>query len=63
MIESFLPKKLSDDEVQAAIDTAIRAVDAASIRDMGRVMGVLKAEYMGRMDFGSVGPLVKARLG
>jgi uncharacterized protein YqeY len=63
VIEGFLPKKLSDDEVAAAVDKAIAAVQASSIRDMGKVMAALKAEYMGRMDFGAVGPLVKDRLG
>ncbi|KMW56781.1 Transamidase GatB domain protein [Candidatus Rhodobacter oscarellae] len=63
VIEQFLPQKLSEDEVAAAVDKAIRAVDAGSIRDMGKVMGALKAEYMGRMDFGAVGPMVKDRLG
>mgnify|MGYP002628291381 CR=1 FL=1 len=63
IIEEFLPKKLSDDEVGAAIDAAISAQEATSIRDMGKVMGVLKAKYTGQMDFGSVGPMVKDRLG
>lgn len=63
VIEEYLPKRLSSDEVAKAVDKAIRAADATSIRDMGRVMGALKAEYMGRMDFGSVGPMVKERLG
>ncbi|MDJ0631201.1 MAG: GatB/YqeY domain-containing protein [Rhodobacter sp.] len=62
VIEEFLPRKLSDDEVAAAVDKAIRAVDASSIRDMGRVMGALKADYTGQMDFGLVGPMVKERL-
>ncbi len=63
VIEEYLPKRLSDDEVAKAVDKAIRAADATSIRDMGRVMGALKAEYMGRMDFATVGPMVKERLG
>lgn len=63
VIEDFLPKQLTEEEVAAAIDGAIKSVDAASIRDMGKVMGVLKSQYLGRMDFGSVGPQVKARLG
>ncbi len=62
VIEEFLPRKLSADEVAAAVDKAIRSVDASSIRDMGRVMGALKAEYTGQMDFGQVGPMVKDRL-
>ncbi len=62
VIEEYLPKRLSEEEVAAAVDKAIRATEAASIRDMGRVMGALKAEYTGRMDFGRVGPMVKERL-
>jgi len=63
VIEEFLPKQLDDDEVDAAIDAAISAVGAESIRDMGKVMGQLKSQYTGQMDFGAVGPKVKAKLG
>ena len=63
VIEEYLPRRLSGDEVASAVDRAIRAADATSIRDMGRVMGALKAEYMGQMDFVRVGPMVKERLG
>jgi len=62
IIEEFLPRKLSDDEVAAAIDAAVAEVGAESIRDMGRVMGVLKGKFTGQMDFGVVGPMVKAKL-
>ena len=62
VIEEFLPKRLSDDEVAHAIDAAVAEIGAESIRDMGRVMGVLKSKYSGRMDFGAVGPKVKDRL-
>ena len=62
VIEEFLPKKLTDDEVAAAVDKAIRDSEASSIRDMGKVMGALKAEYTGQMDFGQVGQMVKERL-
>ncbi|MCK0149351.1 GatB/YqeY domain-containing protein [Marivita sp. S6314] len=62
IIEEFLPRKLSDDEVVSAIDTAVSETGASSIRDMGRVMGALKAKYTGQMDFGAVGPMVKDRL-
>jgi uncharacterized protein YqeY len=63
VIEEFLPRQLSDAETEAAIDRAVEEVGATSIRDMGRVMAVLKGAYTGQMDFGSVGPRVKARLG
>ncbi len=63
VIEEFLPRQLNDDEVEAAINSAISETDAKSIRDMGKVMGSLKAKYTGQMDFGSVGPVIKDRLG
>ena len=63
IIEEFLPRQMDDAEVSAAIDRAIEETEAASIRDMGKVMGRLKAEFAGRMDFGAVGPQVKDRLG
>jgi len=62
VIEEFLPRKLSDEEVRAAVDAAVVETGASSIRDMGRVMGALKAKYTGQMDFGAVGPMVKDRL-
>ena len=62
VIEEFLPRQLDDGEVAAAIDAAIDAVGAESIRDMGKVMGELKGKYTGQMDFGSVGAKVKAKL-
>lgn len=62
VIEEYLPRQLSEDEVAKAVDAAIADAGAASIRDMGRVMGTLKGKYAGRMDFGAVGPLVKDRL-
>ncbi|MDB0061986.1 GatB/YqeY domain-containing protein [Octadecabacter sp.] len=63
IIEDFLPRQLSDDEAAAAIDAAIAQVGAESIRDMGKVMGVLKGKYTGQMDFGKTGPMVKDKLG
>lgn len=62
VIEDFLPRQLSEAEVAGAIDAAIAETGADGIRDMGRVMGVLKAKYAGQMDFGAVGPQVKDRL-
>lgn len=63
VIEDFLPKQLDADETEAAISAAIAETGATSIRDMGKVMGALKAKYMGQMDFGTVGPMIKGRLG
>ncbi len=63
VIEDFLPRQLSNAEVAEAISAAVEATGAKSIRDMGKVMGELKARYTGQMDFAAVGPLVKDRLG
>lgn len=62
VIEEFLPKQLSEQEVTEAVRDAVSETGAESIRDMGKVMGALKAKYTGRMDFGKVGPLVKDQL-
>lgn len=62
IIGEFLPQPLSDAESKAAVDAAIADVGATGIRDMGKVMGALKAQYTGRLDFGAVGPMVKERL-
>lgn len=63
VIEEFLPRQLQGDEVDAAITAAIAEAGATSIRDMGKVMAVLKGKYTGQMDFGAVGPRVKDMLG
>ncbi len=63
VLEEFLPRQLGDAEVGDAISAAIAQVGAESIRDMGKVMGALKTKYTGQMDFGAVGPRVKALLG
>ncbi len=63
VIEEYLPKQLSEDEVKTAVQKAITAVGAESIRDMGRVMGILKSNYAGQMDFGKAGGAVKQLLG
>jgi len=63
VIEEFLPRQLSAEETEAAVAKAIADAGASSIRDMGKVMGLLKGKYTGQMDFGTVGPMVKNRLG
>jgi uncharacterized protein len=63
VIEEFLPRQLTGEECAAAVDAAIAEVGATSIRDMGKVMAVLKEKFAGQMDFGKVGPMVKVRLG
>ncbi|WP_324753046.1 GatB/YqeY domain-containing protein [Roseovarius sp. Pro17] len=62
VIAEYLPRQLTADEADAAIEAAIQETDATSIRDMGKIMGVLKAKYTGQMDFGVVGPKIKDRL-
>ena len=62
VIHSFLPQQLTDAEVEQAINTAIAETGAASIKDMGRVVAVLKGKYAGRMDFGKASALVKEKL-
>ena len=62
VIERFLPKQMSDDEVKAAIAKAIKDSGAAGIKDMGKVMGELKKNYAGQMDFAAAGALVKSQL-
>ncbi|ARU00378.1 GatB/YqeY domain-containing protein [Yoonia vestfoldensis] len=63
VIEEFLPRQLTESESESAVDAAIAAVGASSIRDMGKVMAELKTKYTGQMDFAKAGPLVKSRLG
>jgi uncharacterized protein YqeY len=62
VIEEFLPRQLEAEEVSAAIAEAIEEAGATSIRDMGKVMAVLKGRYTGQMDFGAVGPRIKEML-
>ncbi|WEM41992.1 GatB/YqeY domain-containing protein [Photobacterium sp. DA100] len=63
VLEEFMPQPLSDDEVAALLDEAIAATGAASMQDMGKLMGVLKPQVQGRADMGKVSQLVKAKLG
>lgn len=62
VIASFLPAQLSEDAVAAAIDAAIADAGAASMKDMGKVVALLKERHAGQMDFGKASGLVKARL-
>lgn len=62
VIEEFLPRQLTEEETEAAIDRCIKETGATSIRDMGKVMGALKEKYTGQLDFGKVGGKVKDRL-
>jgi uncharacterized protein YqeY len=62
VIQGFLPKQMSDAEVEAAIKAAVAETGAASVKDMGKVIGVLRGKYAGQMDFGRASGLVKAAL-
>jgi uncharacterized protein YqeY len=62
VIQAYLPEQLSADEIAALVDEVIAATGAESIRDMGKVMGQIKAKAAGRADMGAVGATVKERL-
>ena len=62
VIQTFLPKQLSDADVESAIETIITETQAADIKDMGKVMGVLKERYAGQIDMSKASGLVKTKL-
>jgi uncharacterized protein YqeY len=62
VISAYLPKQMSDDEVNAAIAAIVKETGAAGMKDMGKVIAALKAKYAGQMDFGKASGLVKAAL-
>ena len=62
IIREFLPKPMSDAEIDRAVAAAIEETGASSIRDMGKVMAALKAKHAGRMDFTAASQRVKAAL-
>ena len=62
IISSYLPKQMSEDEMTAAIEAAVAETGASGMKDMGRVIGVLRAKYAGQMDMAKASGLVKARL-
>ena len=62
-LQAYLPAQLSEAEVEALIREAIAATGAASIKDMGKVMGVVKSKAAGRADMGAVSARIKAALG
>lgn len=63
LIQEFLPRQMSEAEVEAAIRAALAETGAASIKDMGKTMAALKAKYAGAMDFGKASALLKKALG
>ncbi len=63
VIERFLPKQMTDSEIAAAVQAIVAETGAASMKDMGKVMGALKAKYAGQLDFGKANNVVKSCLG
>ncbi len=62
VLDAYLPARLSEAEVLVAIDAAIAATSAASLKDMGKVMALLKPQLAGKADMGKVSALIKAKL-
>lgn len=62
IIQSFLPQQMTEEEMKVAIRDVITQTGATSVKDMGKVMGIVKAKYAGRMDMGRASGLIKAAL-
>lgn len=62
IISNFLPEQLSENEINDIITNSIRLSGAKSIRDMGKVINLIKEEYNGKMDFGVVSKIIKSKL-
>ena len=62
VIQAYLPQALTDDEIESIINDAIEQTGAASIKEMGKVMGVVKPKIVGRADMGEVSGKIKALL-
>lgn len=62
LLSDYLPAQLSDAELDALISEAIASTGASSIKDMGKVMGLIKSKAQGRADMGAVGARIKAKL-
>jgi uncharacterized protein YqeY len=63
LLQGYMPSPLSGAEIDALIAEAVAATGAASIKDMGKVMGIIKAKAQGRADMAAVGAKIKAKLG
>ena len=63
LLQGYLPSQLSDSEIDALIADAIVSTGAVSIKDMGKVMGIIKGKAQGRADMAAVGAKIKAKLG
>jgi uncharacterized protein len=62
VLEAYLPQKLSDAEIQSEVNSAISASGASGVKDMGKVMAILRPRLAGRADIGAVSGLVKSKL-
>ncbi len=62
VLQDFLPEALSEEEISAMISEAIKQAEAASIRDMGKVMGIIKPKMQGRADMSAVSAVIKQQL-
>jgi uncharacterized protein len=62
IIQTYMPKQMSDEEAKAAVATVIAATGATSVKDMGKVMAELKTKYAGQMDMAKAGGIVKSLL-
>jgi len=62
ILQAYLPEQLSDEEVQALLDKAIADTGANSMKDMGKVMGIIKPQVAGKADMGKISGLIKAKL-
>ncbi len=62
VIQAYLPQQLTQDEILALVDEAIAATGAETMRDMGKIMGMLKPKLQGRADMGQVSGLIKSKL-
>jgi uncharacterized protein YqeY len=62
IISSFLPKQLNDQEIEDAVVNAIKLTQSESIKDMGKVISLMKQDYIGKMDFRIVSRIVKEKL-
>lgn len=62
IISEFLPRQMSEEEITAAVKEIVNRVNASSIKDMGKVMGILKSQYAGQLDMGIASAVIKTLL-
>jgi len=62
VIQTYLPSQLSEEEIASIIDEAIQTTGAQTMRDMGKIMGIIKPKMQGRADMSAVSALIKSRL-